>query len=75
MNGEMKLTSGEKNMLRLVAKGTAPDGWAPVSAPVVPMIEMLPGQLVEFQRVGDQGRGRVRLTAEGAAVLDAMAWL
>ena len=70
-----KLDGGEKNFLRLIANGAAADGWAPVSKPVYPCVTKMPHELVEFEPVGGEGRGRARLTAEGASVLRAMEWL
>lgn len=70
-----KLDDGQKNLLRLVVKGADKEGWAPVSKPVFPMVAKLPSELVELEAVGDEGRGRVRLTREGATLMGAMAWL
>jgi hypothetical protein len=71
----IKLDAGQKHLLRLVAEGADAEGWAPVSKPVFPLVEKLPGKLVELEAVGDEGRGRVRLTPAGESLLDAMAWL
>jgi hypothetical protein len=73
----MKLDSGQKHVLRLIAKGQqCADGWAPVSAAVYPVVKStMPAELVEHEPVGAEGRGRARLTAEGEAVLNAMEWL
>jgi hypothetical protein len=71
-----KLDAGQKHLLKLIAKEQAcPDGWAPVSKIVYPLLEAMPGALVEVSRVGDEGRGRARLTEAGQSLLDAMAWL
>lgn len=35
----------------------------------------MPSALVDLERVGDEGAGRVRLTLQGKGVLDEMAWL
>ena len=89
MNGEhtkraadRKLDSGQKNILRLIRKGADAEGWAPVSAPVTRLFagpkqpwRGIPPQLCEFELVGDDGRGRARLTEEGNNLLDAMEWL
>lgn len=69
------LNSGQKHLLRLVVEGAKDDGWTPVSAPVYPLMERMPADLIVLERVGDEGRGRVKLTDEGQSVIDAMAWL
>ena len=70
-----KLDGGEKNFLRLIAKGQEKyGGWAKVSKPVYPLVQKMPPELVEHEP-DDDGRGRARLTQRGEAVLDAMAWL
>lgn len=70
-----KLDAGQKHLLRLVVEGADAEGWAPVSKPVFPLVEKLPRELVELEQVGDEGRGRARLTEEGAGLMSAMAWL
>ena len=75
MTAAIKLDGGQKNLLRLVVRGADAEGWAPVSKPVFPLLERIPAALVELERVGEEGRGRVRLTQEGEKVVDAMAWL
>ena len=75
MSEETKLDHGQKHLLRLVARDAGTDGWTPVSAPVFPLIEKVPQALIDLERIGDEGRGRVRLTAEGSGVISAMAWL
>lgn len=70
-----KLDDREKHFLRLITKGVAADGWAPVSKPVYPLVTKMPHELVEFEPVGDDGLGRARLTTEGSSVLRAMEWL
>lgn len=70
-----KLTQGQKHMLGLVARGADAEGWAPVSAPVMMIIKLVPSELVTIEAVGDEGRGRARLTATGASLLAAMEWL
>lgn len=70
-----KLNDGQKNLLRLVVKGADADGWAPVSRQVYPLVAGMPRELVNLEPVGDEGRGRVRLTPAGQGVIDAMAWL
>lgn len=70
-----KLDAGQKHMLRLVMNGADSEGWAPVSKQVFPLVEKLPSELVELEAVGDEGRGRVRLTTEGESLIAAMEWL
>jgi hypothetical protein len=79
---DQKLTAGQKNILQLIRKGAKEDGWAPVSKVVAPIFTnkdipggAMPAELCEFEPVGEDGRGRARLTQEGNSVLDAMAWL
>jgi len=80
MNDTKKLSPGHKNILSLIRKGAKEDGWAPVSKFVAPLFtdKTIPGGAM---LVGDDERetagegGRARLTQEGSAVLDAMAWL
>lgn len=81
-NSAHKLSSGHRNMLGLVRKGAGADGWAPVSKPIARLFTdtafpggPVPARLCEFEHVGEDGRGRARLTDEGNAVLDAMVWL
>ena len=72
----MKLNSGQRHLLRLVKVGQAcPDGWAPVSMQVFPLVKALPAELVELHSVGNDGRGRAQLTPKGGSILDAMDWL
>jgi len=73
---KIKLDSGQKHFLRLIEKGQqCPDGWAPVSALVYPLVQkMMPPELVEHHEV-EGGRGRARLTEEGQSLLDALMWL
>ena len=70
-----KLDAGQKHFLILVVNGADSEGWAPVSAPVFPLIEKMPRELVDLECVGDEGRGRARLTEEGTNLMAAMAWL
>ena len=71
-----KLNSGQKNMLRLIVKGRAcSEGWAPCSALVYPLLKAMPEELIELQPVGNEGRGRARLTPTGQNVFVAMEWL
>jgi hypothetical protein len=66
MSEPKKLDAGQKHMLRLVVEGADSDGWAPVSAPVFPLLETMQDGLIELERVGDEGRGRARLISQGA---------
>lgn len=63
----MKLDHGELHLLRLIEKGAAGDGWAPVSTVVWPLIAALPTDLVELLP-SDNG-GHARLTHDGEVVL------
>ena len=70
-----KLDSGEKHFLRLIAQDQSrQDGWAPVSRVLYPLVAAMPGELVELHR-NDNGTGRVRLTAHGESIVEAMNWL
>ena len=72
---ETKLDYGQKHVLKLIAKDSGSDGWTPVSAQVYPVFEKhIPPELVELEET-TEGWGRVRLTARGQGVIDAMAWL
>lgn len=64
-----KVSSGDKSLLRLVAKGADMDGWAKVSRVVAPLIIGLPAGLVEFEQSAD-GSGMARLTETGRTVLE-----
>ncbi len=63
-----KLDNGQRNLLRLTEKGAELDGWAPVSAVVLPLLEGIPTDLIEIKRLSD-GRGVARLTNAGRTVL------
>jgi hypothetical protein len=71
-----KLDSGQIHFLRLIAREQQnPDGWAPVSKVVYPLVrETMPTELVEHHPTED-GRGRARLTDAGQNLLSAMEWL
>jgi hypothetical protein len=65
----MKLSDNQLHLLRLCAKGMKEnDGWAKVSAMVWPLIEKLPGDLIEIMP-GLDGSGLARLTDRGDAVI------
>lgn len=71
-----KLDSGQKHFLRLIERDAGADGWCAVSKAVYPVVrKTMPPELVEHEAVGDEGRGRARLTDEGKSLLAAMAWL
>lgn len=70
-----KLDAGQKNILRLTAKGADQNGWAPVSKQVFPIVEALPRELVEIEKGVGTSFGRVRLTALGTIIVTAMEWL
>ena len=75
MNEQSKLSDGQKHLLKLAYKEAGSDGWAAVSKAVFPLIEKMPTELVDLEKVGDDGRGRVRLTEEGESVITALAWM
>jgi hypothetical protein len=62
-------------MLRLIKMEINDSGWAPVSAPVFRLLDGLPKELIEYESVEINGRGRVRLTDAGQNVVNAMEWL
>lgn len=69
------LDNGEKNFIRLIAKGQEKHGgWAKVSKVLYPLVQKMPPELVDHEPEED-GRGRARLTQRGEAILDAMEWL
>lgn len=70
-----KLDSGEKHFLRLIARDQQnPNGWAPVSKTLFPLVQKMPTELVELHPT-EEGRGRARLTERGQSLIDAMEWL
>ena len=70
------LDPGQKHLLKLIAKEQCcPDGWAPVSKQVYPLLAAMPRELVELRAVGDAGRGQARLMQAGQNLIEAMAWL
>jgi hypothetical protein len=76
MSNPTKLDSGQKHFMRLIVKDAGADGWTPVSRVVYPLVQKtLPAELVEHEPVGEEGRGRARLTEKGQSILDAMEWL
>lgn len=66
-----KLSGGDKHFLRLIARDASNEGWAKVSAQVMPLVEKMPPALVEIDKDGM----RIRLSQEGKDVVNAMAWL
>jgi len=76
MPTETKLDAGQKHILKLIARDADGEGWTPVSSQIFPLLQTtFPAALFELESVGDEGRGRARLTSVGQSVLDAMAWL
>ena len=64
-----KLDYGQLHILRLAQRDAGEDGWSPVSKTLWPHISRnLPDELLEKEAL-DDGRGRVRLTHDGAVVL------
>ena len=81
---DKKLTSGQRNVLRLIVKGADADGWATVSKAVLPIVETMPKELVELKTTptGTELKttplgtgGLAKLTTTGQQVIDAMEWL
>jgi len=72
-----KLTAVEKLLLRVIEKAQArAEGWEPVSKMVYPyLVQELPAELIEHEPIGDEGMGRVRLSAKGQSLMEAMAYL
>ena len=70
-----KLSLGEKHLLRLIVQGRGSDGWAEVSKPVFPLIKGLPSNFVILETVGNEGRGRAKLTETGDQLISAMEWI
>lgn len=71
---KFKLEAEHKHILRLIDKGTKPDGWASVSKKLYPILaKNMSIELAEFKMIGEDGR--VRLTEEGREVVRAMSWL
>lgn len=71
-----KLTAGQKHLLRLIVNGANAEGWAPVSAAVMPVVKsQLSAELVTVEAVGNEGRGRAKLTPFGESLIAAMEWL
>jgi hypothetical protein len=70
-----KLDGGEKNFIRLIARGQEQNGgWAKVSKPLYPLVKNMPAELVEH-KPADDDCGWARLTPHGEAILEAMNWL
>ena len=67
----VKLTTGQKHLLRLIVRDADKEGWASVSKVVFPLIEQLPSRLVEL----NTGERKARLTRKGQSLISAMAWL
>lgn len=64
----MTLTSNEKHLMRLILKDRNTEGWAKVSKLVLPLVTVLPKDLVEVQQHED-GTGLAKLTKDGETVL------
>lgn len=72
-----KLDAGEIRILKLIRKEADAEGWAHVSAAVMPKMREMPRELVVSEYVPSDfspGSGRARLTEEGKKVLDVAAW-
>jgi hypothetical protein len=55
-------------LMRLAKRDADPNGWTKVSPMVLPLMEIIPSELIET-RLSDDG-GFVRLTAQGYTVLE-----
>lgn len=78
MRSVVKLDAGQKHILKLIEKGqNCPNGWAPVSKAVLPLILAMPDGLIESCQfgMGNELQWRARLTREGESLVNAMAWL
>lgn len=76
MTDAVKLDAGQKHVLKLIDRDRKLDGWTAVSAQLYPHLsKSLPSVLAVFEPVGNDGRGRARLTEQGESVLMAMEWL
>lgn len=64
----MKLSSGSRHLMTLIAKDRNAEGWATVSRVVWPLILELPPTLVEIKATKGGG-GFARLTQAGETVL------
>jgi hypothetical protein len=63
-----KLHSKDRHLLTLIRKDRNAEGWAKVSAVVWPLVQTLPGELVDLKESEDGGF--VKLTDDGETVLD-----
>lgn len=64
----MKLSDGQRHLLKLARKDANDEGWAKVSLQVWPKVLGVPDDLLEKER-SDDGGGRVRLTHAAEAFL------
>lgn len=70
----MKLDSGQKHILRLVARDADAEGWCSVSNFLITAIRHnMPEKLVQFKSVDE--KWFIRLTNDGEDVVRAMEWL
>ena len=73
---QTKLDAGQKHILRLIVKDSNAEGWTTVSKMLYPVIEKsIPSELLEMNRLGDEGHGVARLTPKGREVVGAMLYL
>jgi hypothetical protein len=69
-----KLNQGQKHILKLIDRDKDDEGWTRVSKVLCPHIDSdIPKDLIELE-IKENG-GRARLTTEGQAVIDSLAWL
>lgn len=70
----MKLTDGQKHILRLIQRDKEEDGWASVSEQLCKSISTaLPAELATFEKT--ESGGRIRLTEQGHAIVFSMEYL
>lgn len=74
-NLNMKLTAGQKHLLKMIARDANSEGWTTCSKLVFPLLADIPQALVETELVGSDGKGRARLTQEGLNIISAMEYL
>jgi hypothetical protein len=69
-----KLNHGQKHILKLIDRDKDDEGWTHVSEALCPHIDSgIPKDLIELE-INEDG-GRARLTTEGQALIDSLAWL
>jgi len=64
-----KLDARAFHLLHLAQQGAEPDGWAPVSNVIWPLLGIVPADLLEREWLEGAEKGRCQLTPAGAAIL------